>query len=172
MDFIIEFEVLAMKADTDELHTIFLLKKNAQQDIIKMILGYPPMAMPETLKEWKVVITSVGQGYKSTEGRHDYKTSTGTTYGGRGQPMDIGRSNDNFKDRKPKCFNCNKYSHMAKDCRGKKKERETRKCFKCDKEGHIAKDCKRKQTMKNRKVKEDSDDKDDKKKEGFGNDLE
>jgi len=28
-DFIIEFEALAMKADTDELHTIFLLKKNA-----------------------------------------------------------------------------------------------------------------------------------------------
>ena len=27
-DFIIEFDTLAMKADTDELHTIFLLKKN------------------------------------------------------------------------------------------------------------------------------------------------
>ena len=27
-DFMIEFEVLAMKADIDELHTIFLLKKN------------------------------------------------------------------------------------------------------------------------------------------------
>jgi len=28
VDLIIEFEALAMKADTDELHTIFLLKKN------------------------------------------------------------------------------------------------------------------------------------------------
>ena len=27
-DFIIKFEALAMKADTDELHAIFLLKKN------------------------------------------------------------------------------------------------------------------------------------------------
>ena len=27
-DFIIEFETLAMKADTNELHAIFLLKKN------------------------------------------------------------------------------------------------------------------------------------------------
>ena len=95
-DFIIEFEALAMKADTDELHTIFLLKKNIQHDIIKTILGYPPIAMPETLKEWKVAITSMGQGYESTEERQDYKTSTGTTYGGRGQPMDIGKSNDNF----------------------------------------------------------------------------
>jgi len=40
MDFMIEFKVLAMKVDTDELHTIFLLKKNIQPNIIKMILGY------------------------------------------------------------------------------------------------------------------------------------
>ena len=50
-DFMIEFEALAMKTDTDKLHVIFLLKKNARQDIIKTILGYPPIAMPETLKE-------------------------------------------------------------------------------------------------------------------------
>ena len=67
-DFMIEFEALAMKVDMDKLHAIFLLKKNVRHDIIKMILGYPPIAMPETLKEWKVVITSVGQGYESTEG--------------------------------------------------------------------------------------------------------
>jgi len=67
-DFIIEFEALAMKADTDKLHTIFLLKENVRHDIIKTILGYPPIAMPETLKEWKVAITFVGQGYKSMEG--------------------------------------------------------------------------------------------------------
>ena len=58
-DFMIEFETLAMKADTNELHTIFLLKKNVQHDIIKTILGYPPIAVPETLKEWKVAIISV-----------------------------------------------------------------------------------------------------------------
>jgi len=81
-DFMIEFNTLAMKADTDELHAIFLLKKNVQQDIIKTILGYVPIAVPETLKEWKVAITSVGQGYKSTEGQQDYKTGTGTAYGG------------------------------------------------------------------------------------------
>jgi len=56
----IKFNILAMKMDTDELHAIFLLKKNIQQDIIKTILGYLPIAMPESLKEWKVAITSVG----------------------------------------------------------------------------------------------------------------
>ena len=172
-DFIIEFEALAMKADTDELHAIFLLKKNVRHNIIKTILGYPPIAMPETLKEWKVAITSVGQGYESTEGRHNYKTSTGMTYGERGQPMDIGKSNNNFKDGKPKCFNCNKYGYMAKECRAEKKERETRTCFKCDKKGHIAKNCRGKQIMKKRKVQEESDDEDNKKeKQGFGEDLE
>ena len=121
----IEFKVLAIKVDTDDLYAIFLLKKNVQYDIIKTILGYLPIAMSEILKEWKVAITSVGQGYKSIEGRHDYKTSMGTIYGGREQPMDIGKSNNNFKDRKPKCFNCNKYGHMAKECQSERKKQET-----------------------------------------------
>jgi len=68
VDFMIEFNILAMKVDTNELHAIFLLKKNVQPDIIKTILDYPSIAVPETLKEWKVVITLVGQGYKSMEG--------------------------------------------------------------------------------------------------------
>ena len=47
----IEFNILAMKMNTDELHTIFLLKKNIQSNIIKTILNYPSIAVPETLKE-------------------------------------------------------------------------------------------------------------------------
>jgi len=82
MDFMIEFEALTMKMDTDELHAIFLLKKNMQSDIIKMILGYLPIAAPETLKEWKIAITLVRQVYESTEERNNYKTGTVTTYGG------------------------------------------------------------------------------------------
>ena len=85
--------------------------------------------------------------------------------------MDIGKTNDNFKDGKPKYFNCNKYGHMAKECQVKKKERETRTCFKCDKEGYITRDCKEKQAMKKRKVQEESDDEDEKNEQGFGEDL-
>jgi len=69
-----------------------------------------------------VAITSVGQEYESTEGWHNYKTNTRMTYGGRGQPINIGKSNENFKDGKPKYFNCNKYGHMAKKCQLEKKE--------------------------------------------------
>ena len=64
----IEFEALAMKVDIDKLYAIFLLKKNIWQDIIKTILKYLPIVVPELLKEWKVVIISVRQEYKLTEG--------------------------------------------------------------------------------------------------------
>ena len=93
------------------------------------------------------------------------------TYGGRGQPMDIGKSNDNFKDGKPKCFNCNKYEHIAKECRAEKREQDTQTCFKCDKKGYIAKNCKGKEMMKKRKVQEELDE-EDKEEKGFGKDLE
>ena len=137
----IEFEALAIKADTSKLYMIFLLKKNVWPDIIKIILGYPPIAALEMLKKWKMVITLVEQEYKLIERQHNYKTGIKTTYGGWGQPIDIGKLNDNFKDRKPKYFNCNKYGYIAKEC-WKKKEKDIRRCFKCKKVRHITKDCK------------------------------
>ena len=39
MDFIIEFKALAIKAKINNIHTIFLLKKNIRSNIIKTILG-------------------------------------------------------------------------------------------------------------------------------------
>ena len=115
-DFIIKFEVLAIKDNINELHTIFLLKKNVWADIIKTILEYLPIAVSEILKEQKIVITLVGQEYKSTESWQEYKTGIETTYRGKGIPMDIGNSRNNFKDRKLKYFNYNIQSHMAKKC--------------------------------------------------------
>ena len=56
------------------------------------------MVAPETLREWKVTITSIRQGYKSTESRQNYRTRTGMIYRGRGTPMDIGKAKDNFNN--------------------------------------------------------------------------
>jgi len=39
-----------------------------------------------------MAIVLVGQEYKSTESQHDYKTSTGTMFGERETPIDIGKS--------------------------------------------------------------------------------
>ena len=51
VDFMIEFETLAIKIDTNDLHAIFLLKKNVRHNIIKIILRYLLIAIPDTLKE-------------------------------------------------------------------------------------------------------------------------
>ena len=69
VNFMIEFEALAINAEIDNIHTIFLLKMNVKSDIIKTILEYLPIAAPESPKEWKVIITLVRQGYESTKGR-------------------------------------------------------------------------------------------------------
>jgi len=76
------------------------------------------MVAPETLREWKVAITLVGQKYEFIESQHDYRTGTRTIYEGREASIEIGKIKNNFnKDRRLKCFNCNTYGYMAKECR-------------------------------------------------------
>jgi len=86
------------------------------------------------------------------ERQNNYKTSTRITYGGRGQLMDIEKSNKNFKDRKSKCFNWNKYRYIVKEYRLEKKEQEIQTCFKCNKKRYITKDCKGKQMIKKQNI--------------------
>ena len=96
---------------------IFLLKKNVRTDIIKIILGYLPIAVLETLQEWKVTIILVKQGYESIESWHDYKMGIEITYKERGIQIDIRKSKDNFdKNNKLRYFNCNIYKYIAKEC--------------------------------------------------------
>lgn len=64
-NFMIKSEVLVMKTKIDNMHTIFLLKKNVKTDSIKTILGYLPMTVLEILREQKMANISVGQEYKS-----------------------------------------------------------------------------------------------------------
>jgi len=95
---------------------------------------------------------------------------------GRGVPMDIGKAQDSFdENRRPKCFNCNAYRHMVRECRKPKKEKETRKCYKCDKVKHSAKYCRSKQKMKirrNQEEVEESDEEEDDRKKSFVEDSE
>jgi hypothetical protein len=72
---------------------------------------------------------------------NDYRTGTGITFGGSGQPMEVGRQMPTFNERgQPKCFKCNTYGHMVKDC-CKGNNKGERKCYNCGKGGHFAKDC-------------------------------
>jgi len=79
-----------------------VIKKNIRYNIIKTILGYSPIAVLISLKEWKTAITLVGQRYKSTKDRQDYKMELEITYRRRELSMDIGKVKDNYdKDKKP-----------------------------------------------------------------------
>ena len=55
---------LASKAQTDNQHAIFLLKKNINREIIRAIMVYPLAQVPKSLEQWKVAITAIEQGYK------------------------------------------------------------------------------------------------------------
>jgi len=140
----------------DEAHTIMQVAQRLPPQ-------YPPAQAPKSLEQWKVAITAVGQGYEWTNIHYNYRTGSGITYGGMGKPMEIGRQQNNGQGRKPKCYNCNKFRHMAKDCRQPKKEKKQQECFKCGKEEHIAIGCRAPQQMKTRSSqREDSDDKEQK----------
>ena len=106
---------LVAKAQTDDQHAIFLLKKNVNREIIRAILAYPPKEAPQTLEQWKVAITAVGQGYEWTSIRYDYQTGSGITYGGMEKPMEIGRGKQ-LKYSRGHCYNCNKEGHTARYC--------------------------------------------------------
>jgi hypothetical protein len=75
----------------------------------------------------------------------DRRTGTGLTYGGSGQPMEIGLT------RPMKCYNCNKNGHMAKECKEPKREKGA--CFYCAKLGHQAKDCRKKKADREKSMK-------------------
>ena len=89
-----------MKAETNDMHIIFLLKKNVRSDIIKTILGYPSIITSEIFKEWKVVMILVGQKCKSTKGKQDYRTGSKITYKERGVLINIGKFKDSYKKRR------------------------------------------------------------------------
>ena len=122
-DFLIEFMALVSKAQIDDQHAIFLLKRNINREIIRAIIAYSPTQILKSLEQQKVAITAVGQEYEWTNIRYDYRIGSGIIYGGMGKPMEIEQQQNNRQGHKPKCYNCNKFRHIAKDCRQPKREK-------------------------------------------------
>lgn len=121
-NFMTEFKVLVIKTEIDDMHVIFLLKKNIRSNIIKTILGYLLVATLNTFKKQKVAIISVEWRYEFTERRYNYRIEIEITYRGKKATMEIRKFKDNYnKDRKHRYFNYNVYGHMTKDHRKLKK---------------------------------------------------
>jgi hypothetical protein len=168
-DFLIEFSVLKVKAKCNHTHAIFLLKKHVRKDIIKTILGYPSDKIPTSYEDWMSNILSVGQGYESTEIRRDHVSSTGTTYGGAGQPMEIGRKKFEWNQKgEPKCHKCGTFGHIGRVC-PKTKHSPGIKCYSCGKFGHTSKVCRSKGPQNRSMIEEDEEEKndDEEPKQGF-----
>jgi hypothetical protein len=72
--------------------------------------------------------------------RKDIRTESGITYGGSGLPMEIGKRKFLWNDKgEPKCYKCESYGHMGKNCPNKKSS--NIKCYRCRKFGHMSKSC-------------------------------
>jgi hypothetical protein len=133
-------------------HLINLLQQNFRRDIGEQITM---ISNPTTYIEWKKIaikMDSLKRSYQATN-QQSYRypnqkssgakmtsgssttphQTSGTVYGGRGQPMDIDRTR-----KKAGCYRCGEEGHIVKDC---PMSREGLVCFTCGKPGHIKKAC-------------------------------
>jgi hypothetical protein len=103
-------------------------------------LGYPPSATPDNLKEWLEATKSVGLGYESSEIQRDIKMESRITYGGSGASMEIGKRKFLWNNKRElKCYKCDSFRHMGKNCPNKKSS--NIKCYRCEKFGHLSQNC-------------------------------
>jgi hypothetical protein len=124
---------------TDDAEKIRLLEKGLNSDILETIYT-SDNPIPSTYDQYKkkaiqlgrmrerfrqshrAVVASLPSASTPAKPVHQFhthihppvtekKTATGITYGGKGQPMDIGETRQPLR-----CFNCGELGHMRKDC--------------------------------------------------------
>ncbi|SJL13537.1 uncharacterized protein ARMOST_16981 [Armillaria ostoyae] len=130
-----KFEELALEADViDNEGQMAQMIEEAVRKTAKDTIYAQPNCPPDTYKEWKCRILQIDYNWRlnraargqqvnrpnnagtskgssgTTTSSANKKMGTGTTYGGRGQPMDIDAINNG------ECFRCHQKGHISKNC--------------------------------------------------------
>ena len=146
-EFLDEFEHLLELSKLGDETGKFLLEQNATRRITEQV-----SSIDETYASYLEKVRAKGRQFEghaiviragqTTSSSGDRKTSSGTTYGGTGKPMEVDKMGTPRK-----CYNCDKPGHIAKDCRMKKDGNQAKrfpgKCYNCGIEGHRASDCRK-----------------------------
>ena len=158
-EFLDEFEHLLELSKLGDETGKFLLEQNATRRITDLV-----SSTDKTFGEYLGEIQSKGHQFeghvivvRSGHSPGDRQTGSGTTYGGRGQAMEVDKAGTPRR-----CFNCNRFGHFAKDCKAPKKEesdqqkkRFSGKCYNCGIEGHRSAECRKPRKNRVRQVTED-----------------
>jgi len=153
-EFLDEFDDLKNKGNIGDEAAKFLLEQAINRTTGNAI--HSREKIPSTYKEYFEAVRNIGRNIDSHNKATDTRTSSGTTFGGRGRAMEVD------KVQSKRCYNCQRFGHIAKECRSPKKERKEFKeltCYNCGIKGHTANKCRKpKKGYKVRKVDEESSD--------------
>jgi hypothetical protein len=157
--YIDKFTILKSTSALGDAEALYLFKRGLHPSV-SLAAYSSDRAIPDGYNDFVKLIKDIGRNMENRRGllegarvlgssnanpthsNLDRRTGTGMTYGGSGQPMEIGAM------RPVRCYNCGKGGHMAKEC--KESKRVPGSCFYCEKAGHLAKDCRKKKADRER----------------------
>lgn len=185
--FLDRFETLKIESDLDDKTAIMLLEQHVREGLINAVMDQskPPTTYKELIASMRIVGASQeGRNYRRSHINtknfvEEKRTATGITYGGSGQPMDIGGmytmgNNEKYPNRSNRFNNPNeektieidairkrRFFGRPNECRNcgrtghfAKDCRSPKKCYNCGKLGHISKDCRSPRKRNNIRIRE------------------
>jgi len=147
-EYVDRFAILKEKSGIADEGAYYLFQKGLPPYVIRDLLSNntTPPSSYETLKEWVLQYARNQEIRKGILGAlsgigisGDRRTSTGVTYGGRGQAMEIDAIQQKIRMR---CFNCGKFGHLKTECKGPK--RGPGECYECGSKEHLVAKCPKK----------------------------